>query len=636
MSGDEGSVGAQTVHPTPIADQRQWSGQSENPIALFVRTETAGALALLVAAVSAVVWANIDYGSYQRVWDSVLSIRLGRFNISMSLTAWVNSGLMTFFFFVVGLEARREFDIGDLRDRRRIVAPFLAGLGGMAVATMIFVIANIGRASESGWGVAISTDTAFALGVLALIRPPFPERSRVFLLTVVIVDDIVALVVVATVYSGHVSWVPLGVAAGLVATMTVLVVQRVRRGTIYLLLAIPAWVALSKSGVDPVVLGLAMGLLTYAAPAARPDLERATQLFRGFREQPTPELARAVRRGVSVAVPPNERLEGLFHPWASLLIVPLFALANSGIVLDRTFLVHTLTSPITLGLILGYVVGKPLGITAVSLLTSYLSGGRLQAPVGWLSIVGSGTLAGIPFTVSLLVAALAFDGTGLREAKFGILVAAVVSSLLSWAVFRSARLMPPARRVRALLGTAGASTDLVLPVDPARDHIRGPDDAPVTLVEYGDFECPYCGQAEPVVRELLAAWGDLRYVWRHLPLVDVHPRAKLAAIASEAAALQGSFWPMHDLLLEHQNELQPQYLVQYAGDLGLDLDQFRRDLQAHVGADRITEDIDSADLSGVSGTPTFFVNGRRHRGAYDLTTLTEAIKLAKAQTYLSR
>ncbi len=636
MTVDEGSVGAQTVRPTSTADQRLWSGQSENPIALFVRTETAGALALLVAAVSAVVWANIDYGSYQRAWGSVLSVRLGHFSISMTLTAWVNSGLMTFFFFVVGLEARRELDIGDLRDRRRIVAPFLAGLGGMAVATMIFVITNIGRPSESGWGVAISTDTAFALGVLALIRPPFPERSRVFLLTVVIVDDIVALVVVATVYSGHISWVPLGVAAGLVATMTVLVVQRVRRGTIYLLLAIPAWVALSKSGVDPVVLGLAMGLLTYAAPAARPDLERATQLFRGFREQPTPELARAVRRGVSVAVPPNERLEGLFHPWASLLIVPLFALANSGIVLDRTFLVHSLTSPITLGLVLGYVIGKPLGITAVSFLTSYLSRGRLQAPVGWLSIAGGGTLAGIPFTVSLLVAALAFDGTGLREAKFGILVAAVLSSLLSWAVFRSARLMPPARRVRALLGTAGARTDLVLPVDPARDHIRGPDDAPVTLVEYGDFECPYCGQAEPVVRELLADFGDLRYVWRHLPLVDVHPRAKLAAVASEAAAVQGSFWPMHDLLLEHQNELQPQYLVQYAGDLGLDLDQFRRDLQAHVGADRITEDVDGADLSGVSGTPTFFVNGRRHHGAYDLTTLTEAIKLAKAQTFLSR
>jgi protein-disulfide isomerase len=196
--------------------------------------------------------------------------------------------------------------------------------------------------------------------------------------------------------------------------------------------------------------------------------------------------------------------------------------------------------------------------------------------------------------------------------------------------------MPPARRVRALLGTAGARTDLVLPVDPARDHVRGPDDAPVTLVEYGDFECPFCGQAEAVVRELLADFGDLRYVWRHLPLVDVHPRAKLAAIASEAAALQGGFWPMHDLLLQHQKELQPQDLVHYAEEVGLDLDRFRRDIQAHVGADRITEDIDGADLSGVSGTPTFFVNGRRHQGAYDLTTLTEAIKLAKAQTFLSR
>jgi Na+/H+ antiporter NhaA len=603
-------------------------------VAVFVRTETAGALALLGAALAAVVWANVDEGSYTRAWGTVLSVRLGGSGVSMSLTNWVNSGLMTFFFFVVGLEARRELDIGDLRERRQIVAPLVAGLGGMAVAIGVYLLANLGGSAQHGWGAAMSTDTAFALGVLALIRPPFAERSRVFLLTVVIVDDIVALVVVATVYTKHVSVGALGVAAGIVAVMILLVGRGVRRGGIYLLLAIPAWVALYKSGIDPVVLGLVMGLLTYAAPAARPDLERATQLFRGFREQPTPELARAVQRGVATAVAPNERLEELYHPWTSLLIVPVFALANAGIPLDSTFIAHALSSPITIGLVLAYSVGKPIGIVAVSFLASYLSGRRLQAPVGWLSIAGSGTLAGIPFTVSLLVASLAFDGTGLREAKFGILLAAVLSSVVSWTVFRAARLLSPAVRVRALLGTASSRSDLVLPVDPDRDHIRGPGDAPVTLVEYGDFECPYCGQAEPVVRELLADFGDLRYVWRHLPLVDVHPRAKLAAIASEAAAEQGAFWVMHDLLIDHQDQLQLPDFARYAEGLGLDVDRFWRDVQAHIGADRIAEDIDSADLSGVSGTPTFFINGRRHHGAYDLTTLSAAIKFAKAQTLL--
>jgi len=156
----------------------------------------------------------------------------------------------------------------------------------------------------------------------------------------------------------------------------------------------------------------------------------------------------------------------------------------------------------------------------------------------------------------------------------------------------------------------------------------------VTLVEYGDFECPYCGQAEPVVRALLANFGDLRYVWRHLPLTDVHPNAALSAEASEAADRQGAFWPMHDLLLQHQQELLPVHLLRYAAELGLDVDRFREDLRRHVGADRVAEDVDSAGSSRVAGTPTFFVNGRRQYGAYDIDTLTAAVKTAKAQAKL--
>ncbi len=617
-------------------DLRAWSRRSENPIALFIRTETAGAVALLAAAGAALVWANIDPGSYERTWGTVLSIRLGGSEISMSIVGWINSGLMTFFFFVVGLEARRELDIGELRQRRRIVAPLLAGIGGMATAVGVYLIANAGAASAHGWGAAMSTDTALALGALAVIRPPFPERLRVYVLTVVVVDDIIALVVVATVYSEHVSWEALAVAAGLVAIMVLLVIRGIRRGSLYLVLAIPAWVALSKSGIDPVVLGLVLGLMTYAAPAARSDLERATDLFRGFREQPTPELARAARLGLTVAVAPNERLEELFHPWTSFFVVPLFALANFGIVIRGPFLVEALGSPITLGIALAFVLGKPIGVVGMSSLVSRLSRGRLRPSVGWLAVAGGGSLAGMAFTVSLLVAALAFRGTALGEAKLGILLAAGVSAVLSWAVFRAGTRLPVQARIRALLGSAESTMDLLLPVDPERDHWRGPREAPVTLVEYGDFECPYCGQAEPVVRELLAGFGDLRYVWRHLPLVDIHPRAKMAAMASEAAALQGAFWPMHDLLIEHQNALRPDDLIGYADQTGIDVDRFQRDLSAHVGADRIAEDVDGADLSGVSGTPSFFVNGRRHRGAYDVATLTEAVRLAKAQVLLNR
>jgi protein-disulfide isomerase len=197
-------------------------------------------------------------------------------------------------------------------------------------------------------------------------------------------------------------------------------------------------------------------------------------------------------------------------------------------------------------------------------------------------------------------------------------------------------LLPPRLRIRALIGTAEPIVDLAVEVDPERDHVRGPEESLVTLVEYGDFECPYCGQAEPTVRELLAGFGDIRYVWRHLPLTDVHPNAQLAAEAAEAAGSQGAFWKMHDTLLDRQDALRPKDLSAYANELGLDLDRFSEDLARHAGAARVAEDVDSADQSGVSGTPTFFVNGRRHYGAYDIEALSAAVRVARARATLAR
>jgi protein-disulfide isomerase len=334
-------------------------------------------------------------------------------------------------------------------------------------------------------------------------------------------------------------------------------------------------------------------------------------------------------------VSPNERLQQLYHPWTSYLIVPLFALANAGIAIDGGFLARAFTSPITLGILFGYVIGKPFGILGSSWLLTRLSGGRLRPPVGWAAVAGGGTIAGIGFTVALLVATLAFQGSQLEEAKVGILSAALGASILTWLLFRATALLPRRLRIRALLGTAEPLVDLYIDVDPARDHIRGPLDAPVTVVEYGDFECPYCGQAEPVVRELLRDFGDVRYVWRHLPLSDVHPHAQLAAETAEAAADQDAFWEMHDLLLTHQDALQPSDLVRYAEQLGLDIERFSDQLRRQAGASRVAEDVDSADLSGVSGTPTFFVNGRRHYGAYDVATLSAAVRAAGARATLA-
>ena len=612
-----------------------WARSVQTPLREFLRTETGGAAVLLGAAVAALVWVNVDASSYDSLWETTLSIEIGGTGVSLELREWVNSGLMTFFFFVIGLEARREFDLGELRERRRFALPLLAGIAGMAVAVAIYLLFNAGGSSAHGWGIAMSTDTAFALGLLALVGPRFPDRLRAFMLTVVVVDDILALVVIALVYTDEVTVSALLVALALFGVVLVAKALRVRAGLIYFALGAAIWVALLESGVEPIVVGLAMGLLAYAYPVARSDLERATERFREFREQPTPELARSVRIGLRSAVSPNERLQLLYHPWTSYLIVPLFALANAGIAIDGAFLERALTSPITLGILLGYVVGKPVGIVGSAWLLTRLSRGRLRPPVGWAAVVGGGTIAGIGFTVALLVATLAFEGAELEEAKLGILSAALGAALLTWLLFRATALLPRSLRIRVLLGTAEPLVDLAVDVDPERDHIRGPLDAPVTVVEYGDFECPYCGQAEPVVRELLRDFGDVRYVWRHLPLNDVHPNTQLAAEASEAAADQGAFWEMHDLLFAHQDALRPNDLISYAERLGLDVERFTSNLREQSGSARVAEDVDSADLSGVSGTPTFFVNGRRHYGAYDIGTLSAAVRAAGARAALT-
>jgi len=617
--------------PVIYSGRTAWARSLQTPLRQFLRTETGSAAVLLAATVIALIWANIDAASYRAVWDTRLSVTVGSSGVSQDLGGWVNSGLMTFFFLVVGLEARREFDMGELRERRRLALPLLAGAGGMIVPIAIYLAINAGQPSAHGWGTAMSTDTAFALGMLALVGRHLPDRVRTWLLTFSVVDDLAGITVIAFVYSGQIHVGALITGLAILAVTGVLRAAQVRYGPAYALLGVAAWIAIFKSGVDPLLVGLVMGLLTYARPAARSDLERASDLFRMFREQPTPQLARSAREGVRTALSPNDRLQQIYHPLTSYVIVPLFALSNTGVVISGSFLARAFTSPITLGILVGYVVGKPVGTTGAAWLVTRVSHGRIRPPVGWAAVAGAGAIGGIGFTVSLLIASLAFRGVQLEEARVGVLSAGIVASALSWTVFRLVDRLPKPLRLRALYGTSQVITDLAVPVDPERDHVRGPKKSPVTLVEYGDFECPYCGQAEPVVRELLADYGDVRYVWRHLPLNDVHPNAQIAAEAAEAAAAQDAFWEMHDLLLGHQGALRPPDLVGYAADLHLDIQQFTSDLSDHEGAAHVAEDVDSADLSGVSGTPTFFINGIRHQGAYDIDTLSAAVRAARAR-----
>jgi Na+/H+ antiporter NhaA len=626
----------EAAEATPYSGRTAWARNLAAPVRDFLSTETGSAVVVLAAALAALAWANVPWWhSYESVWNSVLSVQLAEGSVSIDLRHWVNEGLMTFFFLVVGLEAKREFDVGDLRDRRRLALPALAAIGGIVVPIAIYTAFNAGGPGARGWGAAMSTDTAFALGALALLTPRAATRLRVFLLTLAVVDDLCALVVIATVYTKHVSVIPLVVALALYVVLIALRWLPDWRRPIAVIVALALWVATFKSGIDPVISGLAVGLTIGAYQPARESLERVTALTRSFREQPTPELARVARQGVLSAISPNERLQVALHPWTSYVIVPLFALANAGVHISGGLLSTAFTSPITLGILLGYVVGKPVGILAATWLGTRPALRGARSTLSWPALAGGGAIAGIGFTVSLLVSSLAFRGRALQEAQLGALASVIAAPLVARAVFWIYRHLPNQLLARQIARTTTDILDLAEDVDPERDHIRGPNDAPVTLVEYGDFECPYCGQAERVVRELLKSFGDdVRYVWRQLPLNDVHTRAQLAAEASEAAASQGKFWDMYDEMLAHQDELDPPALSRLADRLGLDLDRFWDEIRRHEHASRVAEDVASADASGVSGTPTFFINGRRHYGAYDIDTLSEAVRALLRQERL--
>ncbi|TDD12179.1 Na+/H+ antiporter NhaA [Kribbella turkmenica] len=609
-----------------------WVRNLARPTRAFIATEVGSTVVLLGAVLLALAWVNSPTGhTYEDVWSTELSIRLGAAEVSEDLRGWVNDGLMALFFFVTGLEIRRELDMGELRDRRRVAVPVVAALGGMLVPALIYLSFNLGTEAAHGWGIVMATDTAFALGVLALIGRRCPPRLRVFLLTLVVVDDVGALTVIALAYTDDLDVVPLALAVGVFVVVVAFRAAGVTHGAIYFVLGVMLWLALLESGVHATIAGVAMGLVATAYPPSRSALQQASSLWRSFREQPTSGLARSAGRGLRTAISPNERMQQIYHPVTSYLIVPLFAVANAGVEFNREIVGHAATSPITIGIIVGLVIGKLTGITGASWLASRRSLGRFPLTVPWRPLFGTAAVAGIGFTVSLFIAEISFDGQALEEAKLGIFAASVLATGLSWLIFRLVVRLP-SQDASEMAGQAPALIDLSDPVDPEIDHIRGPADAPVTLVEYGDFECPYCGQAEAAIRALLAEFGaDLRFVFRHLPLEDVHENAQRAAEVSEIAAVHGKFWEMHDLLFEHQDALTAPDMLEHASNLGLDRELVAEQLRRRKYWPRVTRDIDGADRSGVAGTPTFFVNGRRHHGAYDIETLARVVRAALAQ-----
>jgi Na+/H+ antiporter NhaA len=594
----------------------------------FLRTEAGGAVVLLAATIVALVWANSPWSDgYHAMWATEVGLSIGEWELRHDLGHWVNDGLMVIFFLLIGLEVRREFDMGEFRERRRVAVPVFAALGGMLLPISIFLVLSPDGDAARGWAMVMATDTAFAVGVLALVGRRSSFRLRTFLLTLVIVDDVAAVLIIAIFYSTNVQLLAIVVAGGLLAAMAVLRRVGVTRPGAYALLSIAIWLATFESGIHPTVAGVAIGLLTSAYPPKRASLEEATGVTRRFRQRPSPELASEAARRITMSLSPNERLQHALHPLSSFVVVPVFALANAGVDLGGDLVGRILGSPLVIAIVLGLVGGKTIGIPIGSWLATRPWLGGQGLAVGWPSLIAASSVAGIGFTMSLLIAELSYTGSTLEEAKLGILLASSVAAIVSVGMFHAVSLLP-----RDLLGRAEARTsrpliDLTDPVDPVRDHVRGSADAPVTLVEYGDYECPYCGRAAPVIRELLTRFdGKLRFVFRHLPLTDVHPDAALAAQAAEAAGAQGRYWEMHDRLFAHQDALDPGALRAHATELGLDITAFEEDLRQGRHAGRVAQDVNSAEEAGVAGTPSFFVNEVRYRGAYDIDTMDTLVR----------
>ncbi len=585
------------------------------PARRYLDTEAGSAGLLLLATLAALAWANSPWpDSYDRFWHTELSITLDTHTLNLDLKHWVNDGLMVFFFLVVGLEVKRELAMGELTDRRRAAVPLAAALLGLVAPALLFLAINPSGEAASAWGVVISTDTAFLLGVLALVGSHVSTGLRLFLLTLAVADDIGALTIIALFYTEDLDLVALALAALGIAAMLLLRYLHVWRGPGYFVLAIGVWIAMYESGVHPTLAGVVIAMFTPAYPARREQVEEAERLTRAFRQSPNPEYARAARLSIERSVSLNERMTRLYHPWTSYVIVPIFALANAGVRLDGDTISDASSSPVTIGIVVGLVLGKLIGIWAGAYAAVRFRLGEFAPGITGLGLAAGAALSGIGFTISLFIVDLALDDPQLAdEARIGVLAASVLATALGWGLFRVAQ----ARQGEM----PGRPLKLDPPVDPARDHIRGPVDAPLTLVEYGDFECPFCSTATGSVHELQDRLGDqLRYVFRHLPL-DVHPHAPLAAEASEAAAAQGRFWEMYDRLYERQDQLTERDLIVHAYELGLNVEQFARELVESRYAPIVRDHVLSAEASGVGGTPTFFVNGVRHVGPFDAETL---------------
>ncbi len=412
---------------------------SVNPGVLrFLATEAGSAVFLLAATIVALVWANSPWwASYEAVWSTPAGVFAGGASWQLDLRDWVNDAAMAVFFLVVGLEINREVTSGELRDRRTVAVPALGALGGMAVPALLYLAFTSGTDAAHGWGIVMSTDTAFLVGILALFGPACPDRLRLFLLTLAIVDDIGAITVMAVFYTDEVSAVALAAVVLVLGGIVLLRWMRVWRLAPYALAGLLLWAAVLAAGVHPTLAGVLLGLLLPVRPSAREHVDVVARYADHLAEETTADREHLTELAARAAVPAGERLQRALHPWSAYVVVPLFALANAGVHLDAESLGAAASSRVTLGIVVALVVGNAVGIFGASALAIRLGLGDLPGRVRYGHLLGGAMLAGVGFTISLFITELAFGETLLRdEAKIGVLVGSLVAAVLGTLVLR--------------------------------------------------------------------------------------------------------------------------------------------------------------------------------------------------------
>jgi len=448
---------AQDPSPTTWVDSDRFVPRRfVRPALAFTDTEAASGIVLMVAAIVALIWANMPGGeSYAAFWETPLEFAIGPIHLEETLREIINDGFMAIFFFVVGLEIKRELVSGELKDRRAAALPAIAALGGMVVPAGIYLMFVAGSDGVQGWGIPMATDIAFSVGVVALLGSRVPVGAKLFLLALAIADDIGAILVIATFYTNDLSFSYL--TAGLIGLVVIYAANRagIRAVSFYVTMAVVTWFFFLESGVHATLAGVAIGLLTPAKPLI--GSQQFDQLARRildtypiddgteYSREKVDEEALALARVATESVSPLNRLEESLHLWSSFAIVPIFALANAGIRFGGVSIGEAITHPVALGVAFGLVFGKSIGITAATWLAVKSGIGKLPSNTQWSHVVGVAMLAGIGFTVALFVAGLAFPAHAelADRAKVGIFAGSAISGVLGYLVLRRIKPLQP-------------------------------------------------------------------------------------------------------------------------------------------------------------------------------------------------